>query len=150
MQIDREKINYYIRSHYIDLLLPIAIGLICGLEATLVRTIIPRTFDWVMAVAGMREGLTIVVMLAFLLGGAYLTGLLAAMMRETSGVGLDVAIESYHLRSGIMSAKFVPLKFFSTLFTLGFGGSGGLVGPTAAIGQGTSSFFSRWFKLVCC
>ena len=52
-------------------------------------------------------------------------------MRETSGIGLDVTIENYHLKNGIMSPKFAPLKFFSTLFTLGFGGSGG-----AAASQG--------------
>ena len=147
MLINKEKINSYLQNSGISYLLPIIIGLICGLEAILVRTIIPWTFGRVMGLSAINEYLTVPIILAFLLGGAYLTGLLGAMMKETSGVGLDVTIENYHLKAGIMPTKFAPLKFFSTLFTLGFGGSGGLVGPTAAIGQGTASYFSRLFKL---
>ncbi|MFC1714306.1 chloride channel protein, partial [Candidatus Poribacteria bacterium] len=100
-----------------------------------------------MYLVNVNQRFTIPLVFFFLLSGAYLTGVLVARARETSGVGLDVAIESYHLRAGIISAKFPPLKFLSTLFTLGTGGSGGLVGPTAVIGQGTASYLSRWLKL---
>lgn len=148
MLINKETVNtQYFWNHSLDLLLPIIIGLICGSEAVFVRTIIPWAFGWVMSAAGVNEKLTVPVIFTVLLSGAYLTGFLAEKMRETAGVGLDVAIQSYHSNAGRMPAKFIPLKFFSTLFTLGLGGSGGLVGPTAAIGQGTASCFSKWLKL---
>jgi len=147
MHTRKETIIQHLQGNAVLLILPIIIGFICGLAGTFVRTIIPHTFGWVMDVVNSGGRFGVLIMFGFLLGGAYLTGLLANRMRETSGVGLDVAIENYHLQSGIMPAKFAPLKFFSTLFTLGLGGSGGLVGPTAAIGQGTASYFSRALKL---
>ena len=147
MSITRETINHYLRNRSIDLLLPIVIGFICGLEAIFIRTIIPWIFGRVMVAAGVDNRLTAPVILASLLAGAYLTGILIERVREASGIGLDVAIENYHSKAGIMPAKFAPLKFFATLFTLGLGGSGGLVGPTAAIGHGTASYFSKWLKL---
>jgi CIC family chloride channel protein len=147
MPISKETIRQYLRSQSVDLLLPVVIGLICGSEAVFIRTVIPLTFGRVMAVAGVAEELTVPIIFVFLLAGAYLTGLLAERMREASGVGLDVAIESYHSNAGRTTAKFAPLKFLATLFTLGSGGSGGLVGPAAVIGQGTASYFSKWFKL---
>jgi CIC family chloride channel protein len=147
MPISKETIRQHLRNYPVDLLLPIAIGFICGLEVVFIRTTIPLAFKGVMAVVNLGDYLAIPVIFASLLIGAYLTGRLSERMREASGVGLDVAIESYHSRAGMMSAKLIPLKYLATLFTLGSGGSGGLVGPTAAIGQGTASCFSRWFKL---
>lgn len=147
MPISKETIRQHLRNYPVDLLLPIAIGFICGLEVVFIRTTIPLAFKGVMAVVNLGDHLAIPVIFASLLIGAYLTWRLSESRQEASGVGLDVAIESYHSRAGIVSAKLIPLKYFSTLFTLGSGGSGGLVGPTAAIGQGTASCFSRWFKL---
>ena len=147
MPINRKTINQHLQERSIGLSLPVIVGFICGLESALIRTIVPFTFGRVMTVAGLNELFTVPVILASLVIGAYLTGSLTDRMREASGVGLDVAIESYHSRAGMLPAKFAPLKFLATLFTLGLGGSGGLVGPTAVIGQGTASYFSSWFKL---
>lgn len=147
MLISRETIGQYLGSFHSRILLPIAVGLVCGLEATFIRAIIPISFQGVIAVASLNQNLTVPIILAFLLGGGFLTGLLTAKEKKVSGVGLDVAIESYHLKAGLMSLKFLPLKFLATLFTIGSGGSGGLVGPTAAMGQGTASYFSRWARL---
>ena len=143
----KENIHRHIRNYPIDLLLPIIIGFVCGLEVVFIRTTIPLAFKGVLTVIGMAEHFTVPIIFGSLLIGAYLTGLLSERMKEASGVGLDVAIENYHSKAGLMPAKFIPLKYFATLFTLGSGGSGGLVGPTAAIGQGVASCFSRWFKL---
>jgi CIC family chloride channel protein len=147
MPINKETIRQHLRNYPVDLLLPIAVGFICGWEAVFIRTFIPLTFGRVIALASVNDQLTVPVIFAFLLIGAYLTGLIAERMQEVSGFGLDVAIESYHSNAGRTTARFAPLKFLATLLTLGSGGSGGLVGPTAAIGQGTASYFSRWFKL---
>jgi CIC family chloride channel protein len=132
----------------VGILLPAAIGLICGTEAVLIRTIIPVTFDKIMVLAGLNDKFTIIIIFASLITGLYLTSIITRHTRETSGVGLDIAIENYHSKAGIMPWNFAPLKFLATFFTLGLGGSGGLVGPTAAIGQGTASYFSRWLKLT--
>ena len=147
MAIVRETVSHYLEHLFIDLLLPIVVGLICGLEAILIRTVIPVTFAWVAGAADVNDKLGVPVIFACLMGGAYLAGLLFERMRETSGVGLDVAIESYHSKAGMLPAKFPPLKFAATFLTLGLGGSGGLVGPTAVIGQGTASYFSKWLRL---
>ena len=147
MLINREAIGQNLGSFHSGILLPIAVGLICGLEAILIKAIIPTTFHRAMTVASLNQVLTVPVILALLLGGGFLISLLTAREKGISGVGLDVAIESYHLKAGLMSSKFPPLKFLATLFTIGFGGSGGLVGPTAIIGQGTASYFSRWARL---
>ena len=125
MPINRKTINQHLRERSIGLSLPVIVGFICGLESALIRTIVPFTFGRVMTVAGLNELFTVPVILASLVIGAYLTGSLTDRMREASGVGLDVAIESYHSRAGMLPAKFAPLKFLATLFTLGLGGSGG-------------------------
>lgn len=147
MSVSKATIDKYLRNYSILLLLPIAIGFICGLEAIFIRTIIPLTFGRVMDLAGINKSLTIPIIFVFLLAGAYITWLLSRRLREISGVGLNVTIESYHSRAGMMPSTFAPLKFLATFFTLGLGGSGGLVGPAAAIGQGTASYFSKWLKL---
>jgi CIC family chloride channel protein len=147
MLITREKIRQYFRNNYTDLALPLLIGVVCGLETIVVRAVIPSTFDWVMDIVRWCGPFGIPAVFGFLLAGAFLTGILTDKAAETSGVGLDVAVESYHLRSGMMPGSFAPLKLCSMLFTLGLGGSGGLVGPTAAIGQGSASSLSRWLRL---
>jgi CIC family chloride channel protein len=147
MPIRRDSFSYHFRDLPFELLLPILIGLICGLESIIIRTIIPLTFKNIIRLSGLIDSIAFFIIFAFLLFGAYITGLLERKMGEISGAGLNFAIESYHFKSGLMSWKFAPLKFLATFFTLGFGGSGGLVGPTAAIGQGTASYFSRWFGL---
>ncbi|MBD3182418.1 hypothetical protein GF312_09005 [Candidatus Poribacteria bacterium] len=147
MLINKVKIRNAIKYQSTNLILPIIVGFACGLEAIIVRTVIPSTFNFIIKLADLAGSFRILVPLAFLLTGALITGLLAKISGKTSGFGLDVAIRSYHLEAGLMSYSFTPLKFLSTFFTLGFGGSGGLVGPTASIGQGTASYFSRLFKL---
>ena len=142
-----QKLRRYFQTYSVALGLPVLIGLVSGLEAMIVRTIIPFTFGRVLAVAHINSALTVPVVLFFLLGGAYFTGLIVEKMKAVSGAGLDVAVESYHSEAGLTPRMFAPLKFLATFLTLGFGGSGGLVGPIAAIGQGTASFFSRLFKL---
>ncbi len=147
MSVSKASIKQHLRNQSVILLLPIVVGFICGLEAIFIRTIIPLAFGRIMDLAGINRHLTIPIIFVFLLAGAYITWLLSRRLREISGAGLNVAIENYHFKAGLMPGKFAPLKFLATFFTLGLGGSGGLVGPAAAIGQGTASYFSKWFNL---
>jgi len=64
-----------------------------------------------------------------------------------SGCGTDLLIETYHHRNGIIDVKDVLIKTFSSTITLGFGGSGGLEGPSLLLGGGTASYVLQKLKL---
>ena len=64
-----------------------------------------------------------------------------------SGCGTDLMIETYHHRNGIIDVKDVLIKTLSSTITLGFGGSGGLEGPSLLLGGGISSFILQKLKL---
>ena len=59
--------------------------------------------------------------------------------KETSGSGMDSFIESFHQMEGKLRGRIAFYKIFSTVFTLGFGGSGGKEGPVAQIGGSIGS-----------
>ncbi len=65
---------------------------------------------------------------------------------KESGCGTDLMIESYHHRNGIIEIKDVLVKTFSSTITLGFGGSGGLEGPSLLLGGGISSYILQKLK----
>ncbi len=141
------QIHHYLHNRLIDIMLPIIVGLVCGFAAVIIKTIIPLVFSWVMMLVSLSGRLGFLTISAFLLVGADISVILIAKMKATSGVGLDISIRNYHRSAGLMPTSFVPLKFLATLFTLGFGGSGGLVGPTSSIGHGIASYFSKAFRL---
>ncbi|MBC7091870.1 MAG: chloride channel protein [Nitrososphaeria archaeon] len=64
-----------------------------------------------------------------------------------SGCGTDLMIETYHHRNGIIDIKDVLIKTLSSTITLGFGGSGGLEGPSLLLGGGTASYILEKLKL---
>lgn len=64
-----------------------------------------------------------------------------------SGCGTDLMIETYHHRNGIIDIKDVLIKTLSSTITLGFGGSGGLEGPSLLLGGGTASYILQKLKL---
>ncbi len=60
-----------------------------------------------------------------------------------SSLILGTGVDSYKDESVRIKVKDLVLKYASTVITLGFGGSGGLVSPTLFIGKGLSEVFSR-------
>ncbi|MEM3384952.1 MAG: chloride channel protein [Nitrososphaeria archaeon] len=66
---------------------------------------------------------------------------------KEDGCGTDLMIESYHHRNGIIEIKDVLVKTFSSTITLGFGGSGGLEGPSLLLGGGVSSYILQKLRL---
>ncbi len=80
--------------------------------------------------------------------GGLVTGLiLRYVSTEVAGPGIDAAIYSIVVRNGFMEARTTASKFVATILTVGFGASGGLVGPMAQIGTGLGSIVSRALKL---
>lgn len=61
---------------------------------------------------------------------------------EAEGHGTEKVIEAVHKRGGKIKAAVVPIKLFTTILTLAFGGSAGKEGPCAQIGGGLSSIFA--------
>jgi len=72
--------------------------------------------------------------------GGLLTGyIIYKFSKETSGSGMDSFIESFHQMEGRLRGRISFYKIFATVFTLGFGGSGGKEGPVAQIGGSIGS-----------
>lgn len=65
---------------------------------------------------------------------------------DAQGHGTEKVIEAVHKRFGKIKAAVVPVKLFTTIITIAFGGSAGKEGPCAQIGAGLSSLFADIFK----
>ena len=82
--------------------------------------------------------------LALLLG--YLT---IKILAETKswGCGTELMIEAYHYRGGLLSWKDTLSKTLASAFTIGFGGSAGLEGPSLLLGGGLTSLLTQKLNL---
>lgn len=65
---------------------------------------------------------------------------------DSEGHGTEKVIAAIHKKSGKINVLVVPIKLFTTILTLAFGGSVGKEGPCAQIGAGLSSAFSDIFR----
>ncbi len=61
--------------------------------------------------------------------------------------GGNMVIEAVHKFSGLIKARIVPVEFIATWVTLTCGGSAGKEGPSAQIGAGLASIFSRLIRI---
>ncbi|HEY8946693.1 MAG TPA: chloride channel protein, partial [Polyangiaceae bacterium] len=62
--------------------------------------------------------------------GALIAGTASALFApETRGGGTDAIIRDFHHNRGLVRTRVPLVKAFSSIFTLGFGGSGGREGP---------------------
>ncbi len=79
-------------------------------------------------------------LLLFLPGlGALLAGLVTTLAPETRGGGADAIISAFHNDGGAVRRRVPFVKVIASVFTLGFGGSGGREGPTMQIGGSIGS-----------
>lgn len=79
-------------------------------------------------------------------------GLLAGLVihyfgREAAGSGTEVFLDSFHNKAGVLRKRTAPIKFLSSVFSLGSGGSGGKEGPMMLIGAGLGSLFGTFIKM---
>jgi CIC family chloride channel protein len=80
--------------------------------------------------------------------GALVSGLVAMLAPEIRGGGSDAIIESFHHRNGVVRRRVPILKVIASIFTLGFGGSGGREGPTMQIGGSIGSVVGRYLRVT--
>jgi len=66
---------------------------------------------------------------------------------EAEGHGTEKVIEAVHKYSGKIKANVIPVKLFTTVLTIAFGGSVGKEGPSGQIGGGVTSLISDLLKL---
>ncbi len=80
--------------------------------------------------------------------GALVGGILSARFApETRGGGADAIIESFHQENGVVRRRVPTIKSLASVFTLGFGGSGGREGPTMQIGGAIGSLVGRYLRV---
>ncbi len=79
--------------------------------------------------------------------GGLITGLFIYRIEPRArGEGMPTYIQIVNEKSGFVPLRLTLLKYLAGLFTLGFGGSGGFVGPMALVNGGVGSFLSRKLK----
>ena len=66
---------------------------------------------------------------------------------ETEGHGTDAALDAFHKRAALVSFQVPVVKAFASSATIGFGGSGGVEGPSVQMGAGIGSSIARILRL---
>jgi CIC family chloride channel protein len=79
--------------------------------------------------------------------GALVAGIISRFAPETRGGGSDAIISSFHNKDGVVRQRVPIVKILASIFTLGFGGSGGREGPTMQIGGALGSLVGRYLKV---
>ena len=80
--------------------------------------------------------------------GGLIAGVLSARLApETRGGGTDAIIRAFHENRGDVRRRVPAIKALTSLFTLGFGGSGGREGPTMQIGGALGSIVGRYLRV---
>jgi CIC family chloride channel protein len=80
--------------------------------------------------------------------GALIAGAISSRFApETRGGGSDAIIEAFHKHDGVVRRRVPIVKAIASIFTLGFGGSGGREGPTMQIGGALGSLVGRYLQV---
>lgn len=81
--------------------------------------------------------------------GGLVSGVLVfSLAPEAEGHGTDAAIEAYHFKDGAVRSRVPFVKAFTSMITIGTGGSAGREGPIAQIGSGFGSMLGRLLKVA--
>ncbi len=145
------------------LVLGIIIGMVSGLAAAGFYQLLGLVSKLALRILGseMPEGLihdpSLVAMVGveklyllpvLLLAGAAISSLIVYRFApEAEGHGTDAAVAAFHRRAGIVSFKVPPVKAIASALLIGFGGSGGVEGPSIQMGSGIGSSLARLFNL---
>ncbi len=79
--------------------------------------------------------------------GALIAGIASMLAPETRGGGADAIISAFHNDAGVVRRRVPGVKLVASIFTLGFGGSGGREGPTMQIGGSIGSLVGRYLRV---
>ncbi len=77
------------------------------------------------------------------LGGLIIGLVFYRIEPEARGEGMPTYIQTVNGNKGFVPLRLTVCKYLAGLFTLGFGGSGGFVGPMALVNGGVGSFLAR-------
>lgn len=78
--------------------------------------------------------------------GAFVCGLIIyRICPDSAGEGMPAYLQAVNTEKGKLSLKATVSKYFATLFTLGFGGSGGIVGPMVRVNSGIMASLGNLF-----
>jgi len=80
--------------------------------------------------------------------GALASGIVSIAAPEIRGGGSDAIIDTFHRKNGVVRRRVPILKTIASIFTLGFGGSGGREGPTMQIGGSLGSIVGRYLRVT--
>lgn len=88
------------------------------------------------------------ILLVFIIGlGALISGFIVYRFEPIAeGPGANATIRAYH-RGAIFSKRLPLVKAIASAVLIGFGGSGGVQGPSIQIGAGIGSIIARVFRL---
>jgi len=107
-------------------------------------------------VYGLRKGILLLHTVLFsyvspyagpVIGGLLMVFLFRKMTEESLGMGTDVYIHSINKKWGDFDIRLPFVKLFATISTIGFNGSGGLVGPSLLIGSSFSNTMLKTTRL---
>jgi CIC family chloride channel protein len=108
----------------------------------------PFSFLYDIALSAVEHGLRSPLVVGTIVSGAAISALLVyTYAPEAEGHGTDAAISAFHKRAAMISLKVPLIKAFASAATLGFGGSGGVEGPSAQMGAGIGSVLARAMRL---
>ncbi len=68
--------------------------------------------------------------------------------RGSAGEGMPAYMRAVNTENGNLSLKATIYKFFASLFTLGFGGSGGIIGPMVRVNSGLMASLGNLFMKI--
>lgn len=120
------------------------IGLATGLAVSVLDFIISKLLSYNLARISSSTFLLAILLPAFGLGVA---GVLMAYFTKKNSHGTEAIIKTFHDPEGKLKLKYAPINILASIFTIGFGGSAGLEGPSVYIGGVLGTVINRLLKL---
>lgn len=133
-------------EHLFMIIVPVIIGLLGGLGAIVLRTLIHlfQALLWGNEQYAAHWLQTVLVPA----GGAFVVGLIIYFFsKEAKGHGVPEVMEAITLRSGVIRPRVVAGKVVASALTIASGGSVGREGPIIQIGAAIGSTLGQVFKL---
>lgn len=135
-------------EHAYVLLLAVVVGLLSGLAAVVLKTLVHYSGVLVTRVGALTPLGGNVMMLVFPLIGIALTVLFVKyIVRGDIGHGLPSVLLAISRNEGRLPAKNMYTSLIASTLTVAFGGSVGLEAPIASTGSAIGSNIGRWLRL---
>lgn len=138
----------HMSEHGYVLLLAVVVGLLSGLAAVALKTVVHYSGVLVTRVGALTPLGGNVMMLVFPLVGIALTVLFVRyIVRGDIGHGLPSVLLAISRNEGRLPAKNMYTSLIASTLTVAFGGSVGLEAPIASTGSAIGSNIGRWMRL---